>query len=66
MSIEDTEKINNYDILQEQKNYYKTEYEMMVIKYNDLKKALTKKDKEIKSLKHMLEEFNNGVNRNFR
>ena len=54
VNMTDAEKLANYDkifgenkVLNEQKNYYKQEYDLMVIKYNNMVKS---KNKQIRKL----------------
>ena len=63
LTMKDAEKIANYDklveenkILKEQRNYHKTEYNMLVIKFN---KSNREKDREIRRLEKELMEARN-------
>ena len=60
VNITDAEKIANYDkiaeenkILKEQRNYFKQEYDLMTIKYNNMVRA---KNKQIRKLETELGE----------
>ena len=55
ISIENAEKIANYDKVISQRDYYKTEYEMLKINYQKLKK-------ENASLKSIISKVNKGNN----
>lgn len=55
ISMENAEKIANYDKVITQRNYYKTEYEMLKINYQKLKK-------ENASLKNIISKVNKGNN----
>ena len=55
ISIENAEKIANYDKVISQRDYYKTEYEMLKINYQ-------KKKKENASLKSIISKVNKGNN----
>lgn len=55
MSMENAEKIANYDKVISQRDYYKTEYEMLKINYQKLKK-------ENASLKNIISKVNKGNN----
>lgn len=55
ISIENAEKIANYDKVITQRDYYKTEYEMLKINYQKLKK-------ENASLKSIISKVNKGNN----
>ena len=63
LSLTDAEKIANYDklikenkILKEQRNYYKTEYEMLIIKFN---KQNREKERQIRKLERKLVDSKN-------
>ncbi len=63
LTMKGAEKIANYDklveenkILKEQRNYYKTEYNMLVITFN---KSNREKDREIRRLEKELMEARN-------
>ena len=55
ISMENAEKIVNYDKIITQRDYYKTEYEMLKINYQKLKK-------ENASLKSIISKVNKGNN----
>lgn len=55
LTLEDAEKIANYDKVISQRDYYKTEYEMLKINYQKLKK-------ENASLKSIISKVNKGNN----
>ena len=55
ISMENAEKIANYDKVISQRDYYKTEYEMLKINYQKLKK-------ENASLKSIISKVNKGNN----
>lgn len=55
ISMENAEKIANYDKVISQRDYYKTEYEMLKINYQKLKK-------ENASLKNIISKVNKGNN----
>ena len=55
LTLEDAEKIANYDKVISQRDYYKTEYEMLKINYQKLKKENT-------SLKSIISKVNKGNN----
>ena len=55
LTLEDAEKLANYNKISEQRNYWKSEYDVLKIKYEKLVK-------ENKSLKKIIAEVNRGNN----
>lgn len=55
LTLEDAEKLANYNKISEQRNYWKSEYDVLKIKYEKLVK-------ENKSLKKIITEVNRGNN----
>lgn len=55
ISIEDAEKLANYEKISEQRNYWKNEYDMLKTQYEKLAK-------ENKSLKTIISKVNRGNN----
>ena len=62
ISIENAEKIANYDKLNEQMNYWKNEHFQLSIKYKESEKKIKKLTEENNSLKEIIAKVNRGNN----
>lgn len=62
ISIENAEKIANYDKLNEQMNYWKNEHFQLSIKYKESEKKIKKLTEENNSLKEIIVKVNRGNN----
>ena len=62
LTIENAEKIANYDKLNEQMNYWKNEHFQLSIKYKESEKKIKKLTEENNSLKEIIVKVNRGNN----
>lgn len=62
ISMENAEKLANYDKLNEQMNYWKNEHFQLSIKYKESKKKIKKLTEENNSLKEIISKVNRGNN----